>query len=123
MENFFFVQSVTVRVRMIEENPPGYGVIRSVHRQATLQHGRVANSVAALSSDDARGNISALFAARRARKPARSRETALVRKTRAENERPVRGDNRTGQAVWGAWGGWALAPDTAFSGDVALPQS
>jgi hypothetical protein len=30
------------------------------------------------------------------------------------NERPVRGDNRTGQAIWGAWGGWALAPNIAM---------
>src|ERR1700691_2641623 len=34
----------------------------------------------------------------------------------SQNERPVRGDNRTGQAIWGAWGGWALAPDTASMG-------
>ena len=31
----------------------------------------------------------------------------------AEKERPVRGDNRTGQSHMGAWGGWALAPNTA----------
>src|ERR1700760_163152 len=32
----------------------------------------------------------------------------------AENERPVRGDNRTGQSHMGAWGGWALAPNIAM---------
>ena len=32
---------------------------------------------------------------------------------RPQMERPARGDNRTGQAIYGRWGGWALAPDTA----------
>jgi len=31
-----------------------------------------------------------------------------------KNERPVRGDNRTGQSHIGAWGGWALAPNIAM---------
>ena len=37
-----------------------------------------------------------------------------------ENERPVRGDNRTGQKSYGAWGGWALAPDMTWGG-VSAP--
>ena len=36
------------------------------------------------------------------------------------NERPVRGDNRTGQKSYGAWGGWALAPDMTWGG-VSAP--
>jgi len=31
----------------------------------------------------------------------------------AEKKRPDRGDNRSGQSHMGAWGGWALAPNTA----------
>jgi uncharacterized protein (TIGR00369 family) len=38
-----------------------------------------------------------------------------------QNERPVRGDNRTGQSHMGAWGGWALAPNIAM-GRFSLPH-
>jgi hypothetical protein len=34
-------------------------------------------------------------------------------KAAAENKRPDRGDNRSGQSHMGAWGGWALAPNIA----------
>jgi hypothetical protein len=37
-----------------------------------------------------------------------------------QNERPARGDNRTGQAIW-ALGGWALAPNTASTGRITAP--
>ena len=36
-----------------------------------------------------------------------------------EKERPVRGDNRTGQSHMGAWDGWALAPNIANGEDFA----
>src|SRR3954453_7878115 len=39
-----------------------------------------------------------------------------------ENKRPVRGDNRTGQSRIGAWGGWALAPNTANGEGLPLPH-
>jgi hypothetical protein len=41
---------------------------------------------------------------------------------KAENKRPVRGDNRTGQSHMGAWGGWALAPNTADGEGIPLPR-
>ena len=40
----------------------------------------------------------------------------------AEKKRPVRGDNRTGQSHMGAWGGWALAPNTADGEGLPLPH-
>jgi len=43
----------------------------------------------------------------------RTRETNL---NNAENRRPVRGDNRTGQAIW-RLGWWALAPNIAMGRD------
>jgi hypothetical protein len=46
---------------------------------------------------------------------------AFARK-RHGNERPVRGDNRTGQSHMGAWGGWALAPDIADGEGLPLPH-
>jgi uncharacterized protein YcfJ len=39
----------------------------------------------------------------------------------SKNERPVRGDNRTGQSHMGAWGGWALAPDMTVGEGFPLP--
>ena len=45
-----------------------------------------------------------------------------IGKTLAQNERPVRGDNRTGQSHMGAWGGWALAPNIAVGEGLPLPQ-
>jgi hypothetical protein len=39
----------------------------------------------------------------------------------AQIERPVRGDNRTGQAIWALGGGWALAPNTASWGGFSAP--
>jgi hypothetical protein len=37
-----------------------------------------------------------------------------------KNMRPVRGDNRTGQAIW-RWGGWALAPNIAYGEGITAP--
>jgi hypothetical protein len=46
-----------------------------------------------------------------------------LRSKGAEKERPVRGDNRTGQSHMGAWGGWALAPDIADGEGFPLPHT
>ena len=49
-------------------------------------------------------------------------EAGTVTQTAWENKRPVRGDNRTGLSHKGAWGGWALAPNTAVGEGLPLPH-
>jgi len=81
-------------------------VFLTIECQAAYRHGRVAE----LLRFDARKH-------RRISPDGCAPDSAKkVPRNRARNERPVRGDNRTGQAIWGAWGGWALAPNTASMG-------
>jgi hypothetical protein len=78
--------------------------VSSIHRQAARQYDRVAKRASIISFGKTRGKYRASH-----RRTNNLRVSGLLgRRTRrtffqetcAENERPVRGDNRTGQAIW-----------------------
>src|SRR2546430_377299 len=75
-------------------------------QQSAPQKIRVNTRLSCNSPRQATRNMTALQQTRAALSAAKS-------KAAAKNERPVRGDNRTGQSHMGAWGGWALAPNIA----------